>query len=160
MTTMTREEAIRNYVEQLNGDDLTYLLQHMNGYDGCFEEANYYDMDEFDEFLAGSTPMEIAQMIFFGDFNPNDEYYRFNAYGNLESADWPDVVSEAEDLVDDIINQLVNYYNGDTPWPDLDDLVAADEDAVFNEDFEEVDEDDEDDDDDEIDDEFDDDDDE
>lgn len=138
MTTMTREQAIHNYVEQLNGDDLTYLLQHMNGYDGCFEEATYYDMDEFDEFLSGRTPMEIAQMIFFGDFNPNADYFHFNVYGNLESADWPDVVAEAEDLESDIIDHLVHYYSGDTPWPDLDDLVYADEDAVFNEDFEEI----------------------
>lgn len=141
MTTMTRAQAIRNYVEQLNGDDLTYLLQHMNGYDGCFEEASYYDMEEFDEFLTGLTPMEIAQMIFFGDFNPNNGYFRFNGYGNLESADWPDVVAEAENLEEDIIDHLVNYYNGDTPWPDLDDLVYADEDTLFNEYGEEVDED-------------------
>lgn len=138
MTTMTREQAIRNYVEQLNGDDLTYLLQHMNGYDGCFEEATYYDMEEFDEFLSGRTPMEIAQMIFFGDFNPNNDYFRFNGYGNLESADWPDVVAEAEDLESDIIDHLVHYYSGYTPWPDLDDLVYADEDTLFNEDFEEI----------------------
>lgn len=141
MTTMTREQAIRNYVEQLNGDDLTYLLQHMNAYDGCFEETSYYDMDEFDEFLSGRTPMEIAQMIYFGNFNPNDDYFRFNGYENLESANWPDVVAEAEDLEDDIINHLTHYYSGDTPWPDLDDLVYADDDAVFNEYFEEVEED-------------------
>ena len=139
MTTMTREQAIRNYVEQLNGDDLTYLLQHMNGYDGCFEDCVYYDMDEFDEFMANYTPMEIAQMIFYGDeFDPNDEYFRFNAYGNLESADWHDVVAEAEDLVDDIINHLVNCYSGDTPWPDLDDLVDADDDTMFDADFDEI----------------------
>lgn len=139
MTTMTREQAIRNYVEQLNGDDLTYLLQHMNGYDGCFEDCVYYDRDEFDEFMANYTPMEIAQMIFYGDeFNPNDEYFRFNAYGNLESADWHDVVAEAEDLVDDIINHLVNCYSGDTPWPDLDDLVDADDDTMFDADFDEI----------------------
>lgn len=143
MTTMTREQAIRNYVEQLNGDDLTYLLQHMNGYDGCFEEATYYDMDEFDEVLSDRTPLEIARMIFYGDFNPHSEYFRFNAYGNLESADWPDIVAEAEDLVDEIIYHLVNCYSGDTPWPDLDDLVYADDDTVFNEDYEEVEEDDE-----------------
>lgn len=141
MTTMTREQAIRNYVEHLIGDDLAYLLQHMNDYDGCFDETTYYDMDEFDELMSGRTPSGIAQMIFYGDFNPNDEYFRFNAYGNLESADWPDIVSEAEDLEEDIIDHLVNYYNGDTPWPDLDDLVYADNDAVFNEDFEEVEED-------------------
>lgn len=147
---MTREEAISNYVEHLNGDDLVYLLQHMTSYDGCFDDAIYYDMDEFDEFLSNATPSEIAQMIFFGDdFNPNDEYFRFNAYGNLESADWHDVVAEAEDLVDDIIDHLVNHYDGDTPWPDLDYMVDADDDAIFNEDYEEVDEDDDDDDDDE-----------
>lgn len=138
MTTMTREQAIRNYVEQLNGDDLAYLLQHMNSYDGCFEEAIYYDMDEFDEFMSNYTPMELAQIIYFGEFNPNNDYFRFNAYGNLESADWPDIVAEAEDLVDEIIYHLVNCYSGDTPWPDLDDLVYADEDAVFNEYFEEI----------------------
>ena len=141
--TMTREEAIRNYVEQLNGDDLAYLLQHMNGLDGCFEDCVYYDMEDFGECLSGLTPMEIARMIFYGEFNPNDEYFRFNAYGNLESADWPDVVAEAEDLESAIIDHLVHYYSGDTPWRDLDDLVYADDDTVFNEDFEEVEEDDE-----------------
>lgn len=141
--TMTREQAIRNYVEHLIGDDLTYLLRDMNGYDGCFEDSIYYDMDEFDEFLDGYTPMEIAQMMWFGEFNPNDEYFHFNVYGNLESADWRDVVAEAEDLVDDIIYHLVNCYTGDTPWPDLDALVDAEDDAVFNEDYEEVDEDEE-----------------
>ena len=150
MTKMTREQAIKSYVEHLSGDDLTYLLQHMNSYDGCFEESAYYDMDEFDEFLSNCTPSEIARMIFFGDdFNPNDEYFRFNAYGNLESANWGDVVAEAEDLVDDILDHLVNYYDGDTPWADLNYMVDADDDAIFNEDFEEVEEDDDDDDDDE-----------
>lgn len=143
--TMTREQAIRNYVEHLIGDDLAYLIQHMSAYDGSFEESTYYDMDEFDEFLSNHTPMEIAQMIFYGgEFNPNDEYFHFNAYGNLESANWHDVVAEAEDLVDDIIYHLVNCYSGDTPWPDLDDLVYADDDAIFNEDYEEVDEEEED----------------
>lgn len=149
MTTMTREQAIRNYVEHLIGDDLAVLLQHMNVYDGCFEESTYYDMDSFDEFMDGYTPTEIARMIFHGgDFNPNDEYFRFNAYGNLESANWGDVVAEAEDLVDDILEHLVNNYDGDTPWAELDYMVDADDGAIFNEDYEEVEEDDDDDDDD------------
>ena len=141
MTKMTREEAIRNYVEQLSGSELADLLQHMQRYDGCFEDSIYYDMDLFDEFMDGYTPSEIARMIFFdGDFNPNDEYFHFNAYGNLESAKWGDVVAEAEELVDDILDHLVNNYDGDTPWPDLDYMVDADDDALFNDDLEEVDE--------------------
>ena len=136
---MTREQAIRNYVEHLIGDDLAGLLQHMNAYDGCFEESTYYDMDEFDDFMSNYSPMEIAEMVFYGgDFNPNDEYFRFNAYGNLESANWGDVVAVAEDLVDDILYHLVNNYDGDTPWAELDYMVDADDDDIFNEDYEEV----------------------
>ena len=138
---MTREQAIRNYVENLIGDDLAYLLQHINAYDENFDDAIYYDIDSFDEILDGYTPLEIAQMIFYGgEFNPNDDYFRFDAYDHLESANWGDVVDVAEDLVDDIIGHLVNSYSGDTPWPDLDDMVYADDDAIFNEDYEEVDE--------------------
>lgn len=131
---MTREEAIRNYVECLSGDDLVQLLQHMNSYDGFLDDCVYYDMYEFDDFMSNHTPMKIAQMIFYGgNFNPNDEYFRFNAYGNLESANWGDIVAEAEDLEEYIIGHLVNYYSGDTPWPDLDELVDADDDALFDE---------------------------
>ena len=138
--TMTREQAIATYVENLSKGELVELLQYMNGYDGCFDDCVYYDMAEFDEFLSNQTPMEIAQMICFGDyFSPNDEYFRFNAYGNLESADWSDVEAEAEDLKDDIIDHLVNYYDGDTPWAELDHLVDADDDTLFDDDFEEVD---------------------
>lgn len=138
---MTREQAITTYVENLSKGELVELLQHMNAYDGCFDDSIYYDMEDFDEFLSSRTPMEIAQMIFFGgDFNPNHDFFRFNAYGNLESANWRDVEAEAEDLKDDIIDHLVNYYSGDTPWPDLDTLVDADDDALFNDDLEEVEE--------------------
>ena len=137
--TMTREQAIRTYVEHLTGDDLAYLLQRMNAYDGCFDDEIYFDMDEFDEFMSNYSPMEIAQMVYFGgDFNPEDDYFRFTAYGNLESADWCDVEADAEDLVDDIIDHLVNHYDGDTPWPELDYLADSDNDALFHDDFEEV----------------------
>lgn len=144
--TMTREQAIRSYVEQLSGSELADLLQYMNAYDGSFEESTYYDMYLFDEFMSNYTPSEIARMIHFGEFNPNDDYFRFDGYGNLESLDWQEISDEAESLESDIINHLVNYYSGDTPWAELDYLVDADEDAVFDEDFEEIDEDDDDDD--------------
>ena len=135
--TMTREQAITTYVENLSKDKLVELLQYMNDYDGCFDDCVYSDMDEFDDFMWNYSPMQIAQMIFFGDFNPNDDYFRFNGYGNLESANWLDVEAEAEDLVDDIIDQLVNYYSGDTPWSELDYIVDSAGDALFNDAFQE-----------------------
>ena len=139
--TMTREQAITTYVENLSKGELVELMQHMDSYDGCFEDTVYYDMASFDEFMSNYSPMEIAQMIYFGgDFNPNDDYFRLTAYRNLESANWRNIEAEAEDLKDDIIDHLVNYYSGDTPWAELDYLVDADDDALFDEDFEEIDE--------------------
>ena len=138
---MTREQAITTYVEILSNGELVELLQHMNSYDGCFDYCVYFDMAEFDDLMSDYTPMGIAQMIFFGgDFNPNHDFFRFNGYGNLESANWHDVEAEAEDLKDDIIDHLVNYYSGDTPWAGLDYLVDSDDDTLFNDDLEEVDE--------------------
>ena len=122
---------------RMNSWNCFNTLTRMTG----FEDTVYYDMASFDEFLDGYTPLEIAQMIFFGgDFNPNHDFFRFNVYGNLESANWRDVEAEAEDLKDDIIDHLVNYYSGDTPWATLDYIVDADDDALFDEDYEEVEE--------------------
>ena len=145
MTKMTREQAIKSYVEQLSGSELADLLYTMNAYDGSFEESIYYDMDLFDEFMANCTPSEIARMIYFGEFNPNDDYFRFDGYGNLESLDWQAVSAVAEDLVDDILDHLVNDYDGDTPWADLTYMVDSEDSTIFNEDFEEIDDDDDDD---------------
>ena len=50
--TMTREQAITTYVTSLNGDDLTQLLQYMNGCDGCYGEVVYSDMAELNDFLS------------------------------------------------------------------------------------------------------------
>ena len=136
--TMTREQAIRNYVEHLTGDDLVELVQHMNTYDGSFDEFIYYDMDEFDGLMSSYKPMNIALMIFYGDFNPNDDYFQFDAYGNLVSFDWMDIVDTIESIIDDIIDHLVNYYSGNTPWTELDCIVDSDDDALFSEDYAEV----------------------
>ena len=46
---MTREQAITTYVENLIGDDLAILLQHMNGYD---------------DFTWVLTDKELASLLF------------------------------------------------------------------------------------------------
>ena len=138
-TTMNRAEAIETFVQNLSGDDLVTVLESINAYDGAFEDAEYYPMDEFDEFMAGKSPLDIVRAVDYGDFNPNDDYFKFDAYGNVCSGEWDDVVSEAEYIVDDIIYHLTEDYNGsDTGFDILDDLVLAEPDAIFNEDFEEI----------------------
>ncbi|WP_299721227.1 hypothetical protein [uncultured Megasphaera sp.] len=47
-------------------------------------------------------------------------------------------MEDAESRIDDIIDHLVNHYSGDTGFYELDDMVRAKYDALFDEDFEEV----------------------
>ena len=57
----------------------TYI-EHVNAWDD-----EIFDMDMFNDIFDGQTPEYIACRIFYGDFNPNSDYFRFNGYGNLES---------------------------------------------------------------------------
>ena len=141
-TTMTRAEAIETFVrDHMTGDDLATVIEYMNSYDGSFVDSEYILMDEFDEILKEESPMAVARAIHKGIFDTNDDYFKIVYDGEdmaLFSADWEDVVEDAESRIDDIIDHLVNHYSGDTGFNELDDMVLADDDALFDEHFEEV----------------------
>ena len=54
----------------------------------------WYEMDEFNDIMRGCSPLDIAYKIFFGDFNPNHNYFTFDGYENLKSADFPDIYAD------------------------------------------------------------------
>ena len=57
-----------------------YCLEYCSGDDMIYE----FDDEFFDMYF--SSPMDAARATFFGKIESwNDEYIRFNAYGNLES---------------------------------------------------------------------------
>ena len=65
--------------------ELLEMVQEVNGYNGDLEHLEFYDMECFNELMDSLEPEEIARRVFFGDFNPNHEYFKFNGYANLES---------------------------------------------------------------------------
>ena len=73
----------------------------------CLEYGNsdnmLYSFDEDFFSMAFSNPMEAARATYFGDIESwNDEYIRFNAYGNLESLSEYSVEGEIEYYIEDI----------------------------------------------------------
>lgn len=81
-------EAIKNIIEDMDDSD---AVAFHNEY--CYETNNYdgeiIEMERFDEICEGMTPSEIARSIFYGDFNPNHEYFHYDGYGNFESTNYP-----------------------------------------------------------------------
>lgn len=126
---------ILDYFEN-NEDEFNELIEELDGYNGYLNDDRYYDMDEFDELHSGSTPWEIARAIHFGNFNPCDNYFRYNAYGNLESNDYRDYSAYLDDnFVDEVIENRDEFWN----LPDaLEELLDELEEAE-NEDEEEAD---------------------
>ena len=92
-----------------NMDVTGYMVREINAWGGYLEHLEYFDMEEFDLVLEGYTPSEVANRIFYGSFNPNDEYFRFNAYGNLESANEWEIVEEYRDYISEIASYIVEY---------------------------------------------------
>lgn len=81
---MDKQEQIKEYLENLDDSD---LLSIYNEYVSETYDNDIYTMDEFDEICGSMNPSDLACKIFYGKFNPNDEYFIFNGYENLESSD-------------------------------------------------------------------------
>lgn len=92
-----KELKIKEAIEEMNPEEL--LMLHNNYCEACNYMDDYiYFMDDFDEIMSGMKPWEIARAAFYGErFNPCDDYFYFNAYGNLES------LRCAEDADDEVI---------------------------------------------------------
>lgn len=71
------------------------------------------DMEMLDDVLQGFEPSRIACMVRFGSFNPSDNWFTFDGYGNLESlwsvAEWlEDYTDEMADYFEDHLRDLAN----------------------------------------------------
>ena len=103
-------KAIRSIIEDMDDSDAVTLH---NKY--CYETNDYDDeiieMERFDEICEGMTPSDIANHIFYGDFNPNHEYFHYDGYGNFESTSDPTDWIYPGDIARDVVNRECAFGN-------------------------------------------------
>ena len=87
------------------------MVWQLNFLNGSFENYVLYNMEDFDKIMEGYTPTELAERIFFGDFNPNNSYFYFNGYGNLESINEYEMESHFSILIDEIVDEILYNYD-------------------------------------------------
>lgn len=110
---MTKTEMIKDLLENDMSD--SHLLFIYNEY---LNKTNYYDdriydMNEFDEIMFGMSPSDIALKIFYGDFRPNDHYFKFDGYDNLQSFDYISDEVDLEEIADYIVDNDEDFDNSD-----------------------------------------------
>lgn len=103
-------EAIRNIIEDLDTSDEVALHNEW-----CYATNNYDDeiinMQRFNEICEGMKLSDIAGRIAYGDFNPNHDYFRYNGYGNFESADFPTDWIYPGDIARDVVDRECSFEN-------------------------------------------------
>lgn len=105
---------MNNKVERLlnvvDTDILMDMVNDVNSYDNSLEYLNYLDMDFLDDYLVGLTPTEILNKMFYGIFNPNHPYFRFNGYENLKSYTEWEVEEDLNLYKEDIAERFIYLY--------------------------------------------------
>ena len=124
---MTKREKLIDYIQQMNKADAVVL--HNNW---CYETNNFdneiFDIERLEEICDGQSAYWMACRIFYGDFNPTYDYFKFNGYGNLQSiASYNvfDYIDECE-IADYILENDNDFYNDDIRFI-LDDIEEMEE---------------------------------
>lgn len=125
--TAVQTNEVKEYL-LANLDELRQIVSELNSWNGCLEHLEIYENDEyfFDTFFDG-RPMEAVRAAHYGDYNYNDDYVRFNGYGNLESFGDYQYEAELKDYVDEIIDNLIENESHVDFSEDLDRLLHPEE---------------------------------
>ena len=106
-----KKNEIREYL--LNNEEiLLEVVSELNSWNGCLENLDFWENDEefFNTFF--DNPMEAIRATYYGNYNYNDDYVKFNGYGNIDSYSEYERIEEIKDNIDDIVENLVEcYYN-------------------------------------------------
>ena len=117
---------IEEFEKEENKDLFNACADELDQICGLLADDRYYRMAELPEVVGAVSTLDLLQMAFFGHdkecwetdsygnciygrFNPNREYFKFDGYGNLVSADYIDY---SDFLNDDFVESLLEYRDG------------------------------------------------
>ena len=99
--------AIGNYI---NIVDVLNLVNSLDEIEEAIEERiaehELFNMDEFEEVFGDYTPTQLATVIHFGEYNPSDDYFTFDGYGNIKTLN----TFEYQELITDIESDVLSEY--------------------------------------------------
>lgn len=149
-TKRTAEEVTADIIEffENNEDIYSEAIEELDSYNGYLNDDRYYSMDELDELYTGTEPSEILRRAYYGydaetyntdgsgnreygQFNPNREYFTYNGYGNLVSADYKDYSGHLDKYAIEAMRENRRY---------IDSIEQSDELAALFDELEEADE--------------------
>lgn len=125
---MTKEKiiiAISEFFEN-NEDIFNACIEELDSYNGYLSDDRYYEMEYLNEFYNDVEPIELLYRCFYGydannynidssgnkthgEFNPNREYFKYNAYGNLVSTNYKDYSDKLDNYFIEALSENRQY---------------------------------------------------
>ena len=112
-------EELKEYLLN-NEDKLAEVVSELNAWNGAFEDLYFYENDKYTIDELFPSAYDFAEKCAYGDYNINDEYFRFDGYGNIETCTEQEMIQDMKDSIDDIIDVLKDEYTN----IDIDDTIA------------------------------------
>lgn len=112
--TMTKREKIIDLIQEMNKPDAVALH---NEY--CYATYNFddeiFNSDNLDEICNGQDAFWIVCRAYYGDFNPNSKYIKFDGYGNFQSIYNYNIFDyiDANEIADYILENDNDFGNND-----------------------------------------------
>ena len=122
------EEKINAIIKYFKDNEETFnaCIEELDSYNGYLGDDRYYFIEELDEFYCNTKPTEILYRAFYGhdedyyttdsdgdkhyeEFNPNKEFFRYDGYGNLVSANYKDYSAHLEPFAIEVMKDNRDY---------------------------------------------------
>ena len=125
---MTAEKIVK-YLEE-NEEVFNRLIEELDSWNGFLGDDRWNPMYDLDEVLSGESATDIIRLVQNSSFDINDDYFRFDGYGSLESAyslDYSDYLDESFvkkladnmdhiDIDDPKLERMLRNLNGHSNW--------------------------------------------
>lgn len=123
-----KSETIKKIIAYFEENEITYncAVEELDSYNGYLGDDRYYNMEDLNEFYTDVEPLELLRRVFYGydedtthddengrtnytEFNPNREFFRYNGYGNLMSADYKDYSAHLDNYLVEELSENRQY---------------------------------------------------
>ena len=103
-------KELRNYLLE-NEKELTLVVSELNSYNGSLDYIDFWSNDPYTINELFPSAYELAERIQYENYNINDDYFKFDGWGNLVSYSEYDMIQEMKDNIDDVVEMLLEYYH-------------------------------------------------
>ena len=104
MNEMEKRQKLVDYIDGMGVEEKIELHNSYCDAANCMDDC-IYSMADMEEILGGVDTWNLVDMMRYGNFDFQNDFWSFNGYGNLDSYDALELPIFASDIADYILSE-------------------------------------------------------